>query len=159
MEGENNNNEVEELNEKDGKIISSTCIKKLLKAGETEGAKELLYLPFSVTSEVIKGSQTGRTLGFPTANMKYPEHIVKLPFGVYKVNVLNRPAIANWGIKPTLNGKEPVLEVHIPDFSENLYGQLLKVEFIKKIRDERKFDSLDELKIQITQDLKECLKL
>ena len=89
--------------------------------------------------------------------MKYPEHIVKLPYGVYKVKVLDMPAVLNWGIKPTI-GSEEVLEVHIPNFEGNLYNKELEIEFISKIRNEKKFKSIDELKSQIEKDVRICLE-
>ena len=89
--------------------------------------------------------------------MKYPKDIVKIPYGVYKVKLLNKPAIMNWGIKPTI-GSEEVIEVYIPNYEENLYGKELTVEIISKIRDEIKFDSLEELTAQIKKDVEICLK-
>ena len=140
-------------------IISSTLIKNLLRNGETDRANTMLGQPFTVESVVIKGNQIGRTIGFPTANMVYPDKIVKIPYGVYRVNVLDRTGVLNWGIKPTLNGNSPILEVHIPNFNEDLYGKKLTIQILNKIRDEKKFDSLEELKKQITKDTEECLKL
>lgn len=144
--------------------ISSTRIKSLLKTGDVENANIMLGRPFSLEGEVIHGAQIGRKIGFPTANIMYPEHIVKLPFGVYggklggKYN--NHPAVINWGMKPTVNNtKEPVVEIHIPGFNGDLYGQNIEVEILKKIRDEKKFESLEELKTQIKKDTEECLKL
>lgn len=139
-------------------IISSTLIKNLLHNGETNRANTMLGQPFTIESVVIKGSQIGRTIGFPTANMVYPDKIIKIPYGVYRVNVLDRAGVLNWGIKPTLSGKSPILEVHIPNFNEDLYGKKLTIQILNKIRDEKKFDSLEELKKQITKDTEECLK-
>ena len=138
--------------------ISSTLIKGLLQKGEMSNANAMLETPFTIEATVIKGNQIGRTLGFPTANMIYPERIVKIPYGVYKVEVLNTIGVLNWGIKPTLDGNSPVLEVHIPNFSGDLYGKFLSIQILNKIRDEKKFDSLEELKKQIAKDTKECLK-
>jgi len=140
--------------------ISSTRIKKLLQSGDVETAKTMLGAPFSLEGEVIHGAQIGRTIGFPTANICYPEHIVKLPLGVYGGKCLNHPAVINWGLKPTVNNtKEPVVEIHIIDFESDLYGQNIEVEILKKIRDEKKFNNLEELKTQIEKDVEECLKL
>ena len=139
-------------------IVSSTLIKSLLKNGEINRANTMLYEPFAIESTVIKGNQIGRTIGFPTANMIYPDKIVKIPYGVYKVNVLNTTGVLNWGVKPTLNGSSPILEVYIPNFNGDLYGKKLKVQILNKIRDEKRFDSLEELKKQITKDTEECLK-
>ena len=139
-------------------IISSTLIKEYLSAGNLERANIFLKSPFSITAEVIKGSQIGRTMGFPTANMNYPDEIIKLPFGVYKAEALGKTAVLNWGIRPTLSGNKPVLEVHILDFIGDLYGEILTVTIIKKLRDEKQFNSLEELKTQINKDIEECLK-
>ncbi len=143
----------------DGEVVSSTRIRELLMQGNIEKANEFLGSNFSLNSMVVEGEKRGHELGFPTANMIYPENIVKLPYGVYGVRVFDRPAILNWGIKPTFDGKNEVLEVHIPNFKGNLYNLPLEVEFIKKIRVEKKFANLDELKHQIQKDVEECLKL
>lgn len=166
--------------------ISSTRIKSLLKTGDVENVNIMLGRPFSLEGEVIHGAQIGRKIGFPTANIMYPEHIVRLPFGVYggriKIKPLTRRfvppsptkgvegllqasliyphAVINWGMKPTVNNtKEPVAEIHILGFEGDLYGQNIEVEILKKIRDEKKFESLEELKTQIKKDTEECLKL
>lgn len=141
----------------DNETVSSTKIKALIKNGGLEKANKLLSRDFSITSSVIKGEQLGRKLGFPTANMKYPEHIVKIPYGVYKVNVLGYNAVMNWGIKPTFQ-KEETLEVHIPNFNEDLYGKTLEINILSKIRNEQKFDDIASLTKQIEKDIEECLK-
>lgn len=141
----------------DNEVVSSTRIKELLKVGNIEKANKFLTRNFSIESVVIKGTQLGQKLGFPTANMNYPKNIVRIPYGVYKVNIAGMPAIMNWGIKPTI-GAEELLEVHIPNYESNLYGQKLRVEIISKIRDEKKFESLEDLKNQIEKDVKVCLK-
>lgn len=140
----------------DGDIVSSTKIKELLHSGKIETANQFLTRNFSLESKVIEGVQLGRKLGFPTANMKYPFNTIKIPYGVYKIKALNKPAIMNWGIKPTIISEE-LLEIHIPNFNANLYNKNLKIEIISKIRDEKKFESLEELKNQIKEDIKECL--
>ena len=140
-------------------VISSTYIKKFLQDGNLEQANNMLGENFTLFSTVVKGVQLGRKLGFPTANMEYPSGIVKIPYGVYKVKVLDLYAVMNWGVKPTLSGKEEVLEVYIPNFNGNLYNKTLAVEVISKIRNEKKFDSLDELKKQIEKDVNACLEL
>ena len=138
-------------------IVSSTKIKEFLRNGEIEKANKFLTRNFSIKSIVIEGAKLGRKLGFPTANMKYPKNIVKIPYGVYKVRVLGMPAIMNWGIKPTI-GADELVEVHIPNYSGNLYGKDLRIEIVSKIRDEKKFNNLDLLKEQIEMDVMECLK-
>lgn len=157
----------------ENETVSSTRIKKLLQSGDVETAKIMLGAPFSLEGEVIHGAQIGRTIGFPTANIRYPEHIARLPFGVFCGKVCirdssgSRPlndiivrSIVNWGMKPTVNNtKEPVVEIHIIGFEGDLYGQNIEVEILKKIRDEKKFNNLEELKTQIEKDVEECLKL
>lgn len=138
-------------------IVSSSLIKKYLKEGNIKKANKLLTREFLIESTVIEGVKLGRKLGFPTANLEYPSNIIKIPYGVYKVEVLDRIAIMNWGVKPTI-GSEEVLEVHIPNFSENIYGKKLQIKIIDKIRDEKKFNNLDELKAQIKKDVELCLK-
>lgn len=141
----------------DNEVVSSTRIKNLIVSGEIEKANQLLQRNFSIKSTVIEGNKLGRKLGFPTANMEYPDNIVKLPYGVYKVKVLNQIAVMNWGIKPTIGAKE-TLEIHIPNFNENLYNKTLEVEILSKIRNEKKFNNLEELKQQIEKDIEVCLK-
>ena len=141
----------------DNEIVSSTKIKEFLTKGNIKKANDFLTRNFTIESKVIEGVKLGRKLGFPTANMEYPKNIVKIPYGVYKVKTLNRVAIMNWGIKPTFKADE-VIEVHIPNFEGNLYEQELKIEILDKIRDEIAFDSIEDLKIQITKDIEECLK-
>ncbi|MCQ2738603.1 MAG: riboflavin biosynthesis protein RibF [bacterium] len=140
------------------KEVSSTNIKFFLKSGEIEQANLMLTEPFKLKSKVIKGEQLGKTLGFPTANMLYPKDIVKLPHGVYKTKVSGMPAVLNWGIKPTFGNNNEILEVHILNYTEDLYGQELCVEFEKKLRDELKFNTVNDLKSQINKDIEECLK-
>ena len=140
-------------------IISSTYIKFLIRKGEIKEVNKLLSEPYTITSVVKKGQQLGRKLGFPTANMTYPEKTVKLPYGVYKAEALGRPAVLNWGTKPTVGGEHEEPEVHIFGFDEDLYGKDLTIKILDKIRDEKKFDNLEDLKNQIKRDLEECLKL
>ena len=152
-------------------IVSSTLIRDYLIKGDIEKANSLLESNFILEGTVIHGAKIGRTIGFPTANISYPKEIVKIPFGVYSVNVEagNNPspltplpqgakkmnAIMNWGMKPTVhNTIEPVVEVHILDFDGDLYGADIKINVIKQIRGEKKFGSLDELKTQIKEDIK-----
>lgn len=142
-----------------GEVISSTLIRNLLINGDIERANKLLNSNFILEGTVIKGAQLGRNLGFPTANIVYPAEIVKIPFGVYKATFGEYNAVVNWGIKPTFNNlSNPVLEVHILNFTEDLYGENIRIEILKKIRDEKKFSDIEELKLQIEKDIKECLK-
>lgn len=135
-------------------IISSTAIRKYLQSGKIENANAMLGYNFFVEGQVIKGNQIGRTIGYKTANIEYPTELIELPYGAYSVITNYGIAIANYGLRPTVNGSKPVLEVHILDFDEDIYGETITVEFIRMLRPERKFNSLDELKKQIDIDLK-----
>jgi len=143
-------------------IISSSFIKTLLNKGDIKKANELLGHCFKISGTIIKGNQIGRTIGFPTANIKYPEIKTKIPFGVYCAEVSledkQYKGMLNYGIKPTINnGKnEPVAEVHIIGFNNDIYGKQIDISILNKIRDEKIFNSLDELKKQIKEDLKRC---
>ncbi len=143
--------------EKDGKIVSSTLIRNLLKQGEIEKANQLLGNEFSFSAKVQKGDQRGRTIGFPTINQPYPEDLVKVKFGVYKTKVLidgvTYEAITNVGIRPTYKSDYVISETFIKDFSGDLYGREIEIFLVKFLRDEIKFASLEELKRQIEIDL------
>ena len=140
-------------------VISSTFIKQKLIAGDIHLADELLGSNFTIQGVVKKGAQIGRMIGFPTANIDYPESIVKIPYGVYYVKIGEKRGIMNWGMKPTVhNTLSPVSETHIFDFDGDLYGQELRIEILNRIRGEIKFQSLEELKKQIKKDIEACLK-
>lgn len=141
------------------KIISSTAIKKYLEVGNIENANKMLGYTFSITGKVIHGNHIGRTIGFPTANIEYPKSIVKIPYGVYCSKVNNKYSVTNYGEKPTIGENKPVVETHILNFNKDIYNTKIDIEFIKKIRNEKKFNSLDELKSQINKDTETCLKL
>ncbi len=139
-----------------GERVSSTRIREALTKNEFELASKLLGRSFTYSGKVVYGNQLGAQLGIPTANLWLPKN--KLPIsGVYIVkSFLGKKelrGIANMGIRPTIGGELPVLEVHLLDFSENIYGQKLTVEFIKKVRDEKKFENLEALKVQIFKDI------
>ena len=142
----------------DGEVISSTKIRKLLSDGQIDTANKMLGRNFIIEGTVIKGRQIGRTIGFRTANILYPIELIDIPFGVYSVLVnyasQTYQGIANFGVRPTVNGQGALLEVHILDFEKDIYGEVLEVKFIKMLRTERKFDSLDSLKQQISRDIK-----
>ena len=142
----------------DGEVISSTKIRKLLSDGQIDTANKMLGRNFIIEGTVIKGRQIGRTIGFRTANILYPIELIDIPFGVYSVLVnyasQTYQGIANFGVRPTVNGHGALLEVHIIDFEKDIYGEVLEVKFIKMLRTERKFDSLDSLKQQISRDIK-----
>ena len=143
-------------------IISSTLIRHCIENGDLKKANNLLGHDYLITGTVQKGNQIGRTIGFPTANIKYPETKPEIPYGVYSARVkvsdkLYR-GMLNYGIKPTINGgnNAPVVEVHILDFDKDIYGEKIDISILEKIRNEKTFNSLNELKQQIKDDLKRC---
>ncbi|MBO6273147.1 bifunctional riboflavin kinase/FAD synthetase [bacterium] len=144
------------------KVVSSTIIRELLNHGKIDDANNMLGYKYSIKGTVVEGNKIGRTIGFPTANIIYPHKKVKIPFGVYSadVKIYNRTysGMLNYGIKPTINNGEnnPVAEVHIIGFNENIYNQNIEILLCNKIRDEKKFNSLEELKNQIKKDLSQC---
>jgi len=140
-----------------GERVSSTRIRAALARADFELAAELLGRPFKLSGKVLKGKQLGRTIGSPTANIALKR--VKSPLhGVYAVRVTggglsDAPGVANVGVRPTVNdGTLANLEVHLFDFDGDLYGERLDVEFVIKLRDEKKFESLDALKAAIAVD-------
>lgn len=143
------------------KKISSSYIRNLLSQDKILEATKLLGHSYYISGRVIHGDKRGRTLGFPTANLALKHNLMPLS-GVYLVKVYGIDevnfsksyfAMANIGFRPTTNNPKRLLEVHIFDFNENLYGKLIKVEFIQKIRSEQKFATLDLLQQQLNQDL------
>ena len=142
----------------DGKAISSTRIRERVLAGDLDAAGQMLGRAYSISSRVIEGDKLGRTLGFPTANLDIAG-LVLPPCGVYAATVRagggTHHAVLNIGHRPTLNNPAPPLrfEAHILDFTGDLYGREMEVTPIKKLRDEQKFCSLDELKSQIARDI------
>ena len=142
----------------DGVVVSSTLIRNYLKNGEVGKANELLFEPFGFEAEVRKGDQRGRTIGFPTINQKYPDELVKIKFGVYKVKVIIEKeefsGICDIGTRPTYPTNEVIAETFIKDFSGDLYNKNVKIVPLEFLREEKKFESLKALKNQIAEDLK-----
>ena len=141
------------------KVISSTYIRSLLEIGNLKKANRLLSRNWSIEGRVQKGRQQGKKIGFPTCNINIKDYIIAKP-GVYGVRVYKKnskkplKAIANLGYRPTFYQKKILLEVHIFNFSGNLYNKYLSVEFIKFIRKEKKFENVNQLRKQIQSDLK-----
>ncbi|MCI1274276.1 MAG: bifunctional riboflavin kinase/FAD synthetase [Clostridiaceae bacterium] len=138
--------------------INSTAIRNLLFCGEIEKANEMLTHKFSITGEIVEGDKIGRTIGFNTANINYPQELIDIPFGAYSTEAIFKDkifkSISNFGIKPTIKGTHlPVLETHILNFDDDIYGQTIQVNFNKMLRKEQKFSSLDELQQQIKLDI------
>ncbi len=147
----------------DGERVSSTRVRRLLSEGRLSQAEALLGHPFTMGGRVVYGRQLGRTLGTPTANVALGRNRSPLN-GVFVVQASVRNSIgetlfsdckgvANVGWRPTLGGAKPLLEVHLLDFSGNLYGQWLQVQFLQKLRDEQKFASVPLLREQIQRDI------
>jgi len=141
------------------KVISSTYIRALLEKGDLKKTNKLLGRNWSIEGIVQKGRQLGKKIGFPTCNIDIKDYVIAMP-GVYAVKVKrknsNKPlkAIANLGYRPTFNQKKILLEVHIFNFSGNLYNKYLSIEFTKFIRKEKKFKNVNQLRKQIQSDLK-----
>lgn len=133
--------------------VSSTRVRQSLATGNLQEAALLLGRPYSISGKVVHGAKRGRQLGFPTANV-HMRHERPALTGVYAVKLDGRNSVANLGIRPTIAGvPKLMLEVHVLDFDADLYGQHVRVEFLHKIRDEMKFESLDALKAQIAADV------
>ncbi len=140
-----------------GIIVSSTKVRELIMAGEMEKVKELLGRYYQVTGTVIKGKDRGgRLLGIPTANLKLVNEVFPKN-GVYAVEVIYEGkvylGVANIGFNPTFGDNALSVETHILDFNQNIYGKVIRVNFVKRLRDEKKFANLKALKAQIQKDI------
>ena len=142
----------------DGLRVSSSAVREALAAGDIERAERLLGRPFVIAGRIMDGKKIGRGIGFPTANIQVRRKRLPLS-GVFAVTVSGiearpLPGAANIGVRPTVGaGLKPVLEVHLLDFDRDIYGLHVDVNFMHKLRDEAKFDSLDALKAQIARDV------
>ena len=139
-------------------IVSSSKIRHLIAQGNVTKARLLLGRPLTTTGEVIKGKQLGRTIGFPTVNLDYNKGYILPKGGVYYTTVeydnLFYKAITNIGYNPTVEGGKLSVETYILGFDKQIYNEVLKINFIKRIRDEVKFDSIEQLKKQLEEDRK-----
>jgi len=140
----------------DGERVSSTRIRDALGAGIFSTAQRLLGRPYAISGRVVRGRQLGRTLGFPTANLRLGRRVPALG-GIFACRVHGGPApdwpvVASLGTRPTVDGVEPLLEAHLFDFDGDLYGRRLDVEFVAKLRDELKFSDLASLTAQMHRD-------
>lgn len=149
----------------DGITISSSSVRRALEGGDIQLATKLLGRPYNLYGEVVHGKQLGRTLGFPTANIRLPEPSKLLPpDGVYAVRVILNGAsfsgMMNIGMRPTVDdypGRS--VEVNIFDFDRDIYGQTLAVEIIAWVRSEVKFSSIEHLKAQLEKDAAACREI
>jgi riboflavin kinase/FMN adenylyltransferase len=136
-----------------GERVSSTRVRNALAVGDLQAASQLLGRHYSISGKVVHGAKRGRELGFPTANI-HMRHERPALTGVYAVKLDGLNAIANLGVRPTVSGvPKLLLEVHVLDFYGDLYGKHVHVEFMHKIREEKKFESLDALKAHIAIDI------
>ena len=142
-----------------GLTVSSSNIRKLVQRGDVEDASHLLGRYYAIEGPVVEGFRRGRTIGFPTANVQSINEIVPQT-GVYAVRVTWRhehlDGVANVGYNPTFGNDALSVEAHLFDFQADLYGETIRVAFVRKIRDERKFDSVDALIAQIAQDAEQA---
>ena len=140
----------------DGVRVSSTAVRERLERGDCTGAERLLGRRYRMMGRVVYGEALGRTLGFPTANLRLLRRRSPicgiLAVRVYGIGERPLAGVASLGTRPTVNGVEPLLEVHVFEFDGDLYGRAIEVEFIAKLRDEVKFDSLDSLMAQMKVD-------
>jgi len=144
-----------------GQRISSSKIRQFLAAGKVNLARRMLGRPYGVEGQIIHGMRRGRTIGFPTANL-HPHNRVIPKYGVYATATLIdgvwRRSITNVGVRPTFESdKEPSIESYIFDFDGDLYGDVLRVRFLHRIRDEKKFGGIEELRSQIERDTRRAL--
>ncbi len=140
----------------DGVRVSSTAVRERLELADFAGAARLLGRPYRMMGRVTPGRRLGRTLGFPTANLRLMRRLSPvwgiLAVWTHGIGARPLPGVASLGTRPTVNGIEPLLEVHVFDFDGDLYGRPIEVEFVAKLRDEVKFDSLDAMTVQMKID-------
>jgi riboflavin kinase/FMN adenylyltransferase len=147
----------------DGERVSSSRVRATLAAGDFDAAAHLLGRRFAIGGHVVRGAQLGRKLGYPTANLRMGSRVSPVA-GVFAVRVHGvrsqaMPGVASLGTRPTVDGREVLLEAHLFDFDGDLYGKRIEVEFVQKLRDEEKFDSLDAMVKQIGLDAQAARKI
>lgn len=141
----------------DGERVSSTRVRTALAQGDLETAERLLGRPYQMCGRVVHGNKLGRRIGIPTANIRL--HRARAPIaGIFVVEMCDAedarlPAVASVGIRPTIGGTEPLLEVHMLDIDRDIYGEYVAVDFLQRLRDERRFDSLEQMRPQILRDI------
>src|SRR3954451_13862412 len=140
-----------------GETVSSSHIRGLVAAGEIDLATEFLGGPFLYEGEVVEGDKRGRELGFPTANIVPDDRYVTPGHGIYAAWAHGRPAAVNVGVAPTfVTGRGALIEAFLIDFDGDLYGQTLRIGFLKRLRGEKRFDSVDELVAQMHRDVEQA---
>lgn len=147
----------------EGVPVRSTVIRALLKEGHAAAAGRLLGRPYQLLGSVVPGDQRGRAIGFPTANLEIGEHVMIPGSGVYavriRINDIVHGGVVNIGKRPTFGGTESVVEAHVLDFSGDLYGQEIAVDFVARLRSEQKFAGVDELVAAIHDDVAAALEV
>jgi riboflavin kinase / FMN adenylyltransferase len=147
----------------DGARVSSTRIRTALLAGDFRSAAKLLGKPYAIRGRVVRGKQLGRTLGYPTANLRFANKTPALR-GIYATwvhGIGDEPmaSVSSFGTRPTVDGKEPLLEAHVFDFDGDLYGRHIEIEFVAKLRDEEKFPDLPTLVVQMNRDAEQARRI
>jgi riboflavin kinase / FMN adenylyltransferase len=151
---------VQKLVEVDGAVVSSSRIRGQIEAGDMEGARRCLGVPYMIEGEVVEGDKRGRELGFPTANLVPDERLVTPGHGVYAAFANGHPAAVNVGVRPTFDSDLGVLiETFLIDFSGDLYGRTLRVAFVEKLRDEIAYEGVDPLIAQMRQDVEDARRI
>jgi len=147
----------------EGKKVSSTTIRQHLSKGEVVQAAGFLGRAPSLEGPVVTGEKRGRQIGFPTANVDVPEEVLLPADGIYctlaHVDGKARLSVTNIGVRPTFGEGKRLVEVHIPDFSGDLYGQRLRIDLVERIRDEKRFSGVEELKQAIAGDIEKAKEL
>ena len=145
------------LVEVEGEIVSSSHIRGLVAVGEVDVAARFLGAPFQLRGEVVRGDQRGRTLGFPTANLVPDERLVLPGHAIYACLADDRPSAVSIGVRPTfVTGRGELIEAYLIDFDGDLYGELLRLDFLARLRGEKRFDSADALVEQMRCDVDEA---
>ena len=143
--------------------ISSSYIRKLILDGKVEDARKYLGRNYKLSGEVIHSKKLGRTIGFPTANISIDENIIIPKVGIYATKVYVNGTIyygaTNVGYNPTVNGNKLSIETNILEFNDDIYGKIITIEFLERIRDEKKFNGIEELKEQLQKDTKYIYKV
>jgi len=143
-----------------GEVVSSTAIRTALASGELGRVTRLLGRCFSIGGQIGTGAERGRTLGFPTANLSVDAGKALPPDGVYVtlayINGREHPSVTNIGLRPTFGDGQRSVEVYLLDFQGDLYGQELRIELVERLRGEKRFDSAEELKVQIASDVEQA---
>jgi riboflavin kinase / FMN adenylyltransferase len=148
------------LVEVDGEIVSSSHIRALVSAGDVEHAARFLGSPFQLRGEVVSGDRRGRELGFPTANIVPDEELVCPGHGIYAARADGRCAAVSVGVRPTFGtGRAVLVEAYLLDFEGDLYGQVLRVDFMARLRGERRFDTVEALVGQMHIDIEQTRRL